>query len=224
MGKALQLVSGFVTNPGATITAVAALSGESLTVPAFTPGTVALLGPVGAAGATGGVARIRSPRFHDNAQGIRLQHPAGANEPLTPFQALQPIFPADLLTVELSGGGAETDMIWYLQHFDDLPGVQANLANWSAYTRVTNVLGASGFDIGGATFNISAIIANVVGLLTLDSGVTLAGGQVALSNDGNYVSGGYEPGTAGNDDCCWVWQGGGSSAVKSRIYFGAFFL
>ena len=97
----------------------------------------------------------------------------------------------------------------------------ANLANWSAYTRVTNVLGASGFDIGGATFNISAIIANVVGLLTLDSGVTLAGGQIALSNDGNYVSGGYEPGTAGNDDCCLVWQGGGSSAVKSRIYFGA---
>jgi hypothetical protein len=95
-----------------------------------------------------------------------------------------------------------------------------NLANWGAYTRVGNVGGASGFDIGGGIFNITALIANVVGLLTLDSGVTLVGGQVVLGSDASFVNGPFEPGTGGNDACCLLWQGGGSSAIKSRIYFG----
>lgn len=141
MGQALQLVSGSVTNPGATITAVAALSGESLTVPAFAPNSKAYLGQVWADGATAGVARIRSPRMHDNAQGIRLQHGAAIREPLIPIRALQPVFPADALTVELSGGAAETDMMAYLLWFDDLPGVAARLAAWADIApRIKNLL------------------------------------------------------------------------------------
>jgi hypothetical protein len=95
-----------------------------------------------------------------------------------------------------------------------------NLANWSAYTRVGNVGGASGFDIGGGIFNITALIANVVGLLTLDSGVTLAGGQVTLSNDTTYLSSAYEPGVGGQDALGLLWESGGTSSIKSRIYFG----
>lgn len=138
----MQLVSGFITNPGATITAVAPLSGESLTVPAFNPGSKAFLGAVWADGATAGVVRIRSPRLHDNAQGIRLQHGAAIREPLVPYQMQQPIYMADALTVEMSGGAAETDMVAYLQWFDDLPGVSARLGSWAdVQSRIKNLLG-----------------------------------------------------------------------------------
>lgn len=141
MGLALQLVSGFFTNPGAAFSAVAVNSGESLTVPNFNPQTRGYLGSVWSPGATAGVARIRSPRFHDNAQGIRLQRAAGLFEPLMPLEALQPVYGADALTVEITGGGAETDMIAYLQMFDDLPGVQARLASWADIaSRVKNIL------------------------------------------------------------------------------------
>lgn len=142
MGQAIQLVAGFVSNPGATITAVAALTGESLTVPAFNPQSRAYLGAIWSPGATAGVARIRSPRFHDAAQGIRLQRGAALYEPLIPLESLQPVYGADVLTVEVSGGGAETDMIAYLLYYDDLPGVQARLASWQDIApRVKNLLG-----------------------------------------------------------------------------------
>lgn len=142
MGLAMQLVSGFVTNPGATITAVAVNSGESLTVPYFAAPSRAWLGTVWSPGVTAGVARIRSPRFHDVAQGLRLQRGATVFESLLPLPALQPIYPADALTVEVSGGGAETDMIAYLQYFEDLPGVAARLAGWNDIApRIKNLLG-----------------------------------------------------------------------------------
>ncbi len=141
MGQAIQLVAGAVTNPGATITAVVALVGESLTVPAFNPASRAYLGAIWSPGATAGVARIRSPRFHDAAQGIRLQRAAANFEPLAPLEALQPVYGADLLTAEVSGGAAETDMLAYLLFYDDLPGVQARLATWQdIQPRIKNLL------------------------------------------------------------------------------------
>lgn len=42
-----------------------------------------------------------------------------------------------------------------------------------------------------------------------------------LFSDAAFMRGNFEPGTGGNDTCCLLWQGGGSAAVKSRIYFGA---
>lgn len=152
MGLAMQLVTGRALNPGATITAVTVNSSESLTVPAFNASTKGLLGQVFSPGATAGIARIRSPRMHDAAQGIRLQRAAAVFEPLMPVAALQPIYPADALTVEVSGGGAETDMIGYLQHFDDLPGIAARLFSWGDISsRIRNIAGVEVDTTSGAT-------------------------------------------------------------------------
>jgi hypothetical protein len=42
-----------------------------------------------------------------------------------------------------------------------------------------------------------------------------------LFSDAAFMRGNFEPGTGGNDACCLLWQGGGSAAIKSRVYFGA---
>lgn len=152
MGQALIMTLSRVLNPGATITAVTVQSGDSLTVPAYNPATRGLLGSIFSPGATAGVARIRSPRMHDNAQGLRLQRGAAIFEPLMPLEAWTPIYPADALTVEASGGGAETDMVGYLSWFEDLPGIAARLASWGDIApRIRNLLGVEVDLTSGAT-------------------------------------------------------------------------
>lgn len=142
MGNALSLVSGFVTNPGATLTGLTVNSGESLTVPSFTPGTVAKIIAAWSPGVSAGVMRIRSPRLHDLSQGIRLQRGAANFDNLLHGITNQPLYPSDVLIDEITGGGAETDMGAMLQWFQDLPGVAARLANPSdIMSRIRNVAG-----------------------------------------------------------------------------------
>ncbi len=152
MGNALVLQSGLVLNPGGTITALTANAGETFTVPAFTPGSDAFLFSPFSPGASAGVFRIRSPRLHDAAQGIRMERGAAAFEPLLPVAALQPIYPADVLTVEASGGGAETDLGAFLEWFEDLPGIASRLHTWADIApHVRNIAGVEVALTAGAT-------------------------------------------------------------------------
>lgn len=132
MGKALKLVSGFATNPGAVVTPLTVSPGDSFTVQDFDPPAKAYLGAMWAENATGGVVSIHSPKMHDNVQGIRLQIPAADEVQLLPQLADQPLFPNDPLTVAMSGGGAETDCLSYITYYDDLPGIDAQLETWPA--------------------------------------------------------------------------------------------
>lgn len=130
MGNAYQLISGRTTNPGAALTALTVNTGDSFTIPKFTDGTAAYLEQAWAHQATPLVFRIRSSRLHDNVQGIRLTVPETAAKPLLPDEADQPLVSIDTLIVELSGGGAETDVgvlaLWYA----DLAGASQRLAMW----------------------------------------------------------------------------------------------
>src|SRR5438105_3989887 len=121
MGAVLEVISGRVTNPGATLTAWTPNTGDGLAVRNFdSPGQALLLDYWGL-GATAGVLRIRSPRLHDNVQGIRSQVLAATPQPLLPDIANQPIVAQDTLIVEQSGGGAETDLGSILNYYTDLP-------------------------------------------------------------------------------------------------------
>lgn len=142
MGKAITLTSGYATNPSSTFTALTVNSGESLTVPSFSPGSYAALVAPWSPGASAGVFRLRSPRFHDAAQGIRMQRGAASFESLFGLSFGQTIYPSDTITAEITGGAAETDMGAFLSYFDDLPGVDARLANWNEIAgRVRNLVG-----------------------------------------------------------------------------------
>ena len=142
MGQAIEVVSGYATNPGATITQLTSSPGNTFTPRSFATTDKAYLLNVWTENATGGLLRIRSPRMHDNQQGIRLQIPPADQVQLLPLQAWQQIYPVDPVIVEMTGGGAETDILSALYYYPNLPGVQANLAAWTdIQPRIVNLAG-----------------------------------------------------------------------------------
>lgn len=149
MGLAAQIIAGRVTNPGTTITALTVNSGDSFSVQNFPPSAECLLDQMWAREATPGVFRIRSPRMHDASQGIRQQVGDTAPRLLLPDAASQRLYPSDALTVELSGGAAETDNAFYLNYYTDLPGVAARLASWAEIQ--PRILDIAGLEIDTTT-------------------------------------------------------------------------
>lgn len=141
MGLASFLVSGRVTNPGAAFTALTVNTGDSLQIPSFNRESPAYLEQAWAHEDTPGVLRIRSPKLHDNVQGLRLIVPETAAKPLLPDEVDQPLVATDTLTVELTGGAAETDVAVLQFYFTDLDGADQRLTTWEQIKpRVKNIL------------------------------------------------------------------------------------
>src|SRR5216684_2392358 len=126
-GRAMEVVAGFATNPGATFTALTASTGQSFTVRGtdITKGTWLLA--AWAFNATAGELRIRSPRLHDFFSGIRDRVTAAGTMVLTGSPEgdsyTQRLYAQDNLTVELTGGGAEIDTASLLIAYEDLGGI-----------------------------------------------------------------------------------------------------
>lgn len=139
----LNVITGRVTNPGATLTALTADTGDSFTVKSFNFGDSAWIVDAWAQTATPGVFRIRSPRLHDVAQGIRLRTVQATSRSLLPRSILQPIAPQDVLTVEGSGGGAETDVFGFLVLYNTANLPATRLITESEFVaRQVNIFGA----------------------------------------------------------------------------------
>jgi hypothetical protein len=152
MGVAFELISGRVSNPGSTFTALTANTGDSFSVRSYQASTPAYLESVYAHEATIGVLRVRSPRMHDNVQGLRIRVPSTVSRALTPRYARQMLYPQDSLTVEMTGGGAETDVGVLQMYYSDLPGIAARLALWpQIQSRIVNLLSAEVAVTGAAT-------------------------------------------------------------------------
>lgn len=159
MGAALEVVTGRVTNPGGAITALTPNTGDSFSVRNFdSPGQANFL-DMWAFSATAGIFRVRSPRLHDNVQGIRAKVLASTPQPLLPDWGQQPLYAQDALILEQSGGGAETDMATILNYYTDLPGANARLFDWASVdargrniltNEVTITTGATAGDYGGS--------------------------------------------------------------------------
>lgn len=133
MPKGFEVVSGFVTAPGAVFTAWTLAAGNSLSVrSANVSSKISLLSAWGF-NQVAGVLRVRSPRLHDNVQGIRMRVAAALTLPMYPsiisttFQ--QGLVAQDTLIVEQTGSGVvgqiETGSL--LVYYDDLPGIAARL-------------------------------------------------------------------------------------------------
>src|SRR5713101_8523813 len=124
MGHALEVIGGQVTAPGATLTSLTMNSGNSATVRnADLSSIVGLLGSWANNNAAG-IMRIRSPRLHDNVQGIRYRIPAASAQPLVVPGLFQRLIPQDTLTLELSGSavGGQIEQAGFLLYYSDLPG------------------------------------------------------------------------------------------------------
>lgn len=127
---AMEVVGGRVTNPGATLTALTPNTGSSFSVRNTGLGTKVFLEGIWAKEATAGVVRVRSPRLHDNVQGLRYQVAAASAFNLIGDYPRTILIPQDNLTFELSGGAAETDVASILLQYEDLPGSNGQWGSW----------------------------------------------------------------------------------------------
>jgi hypothetical protein len=132
MGVALEVISGSVTGPGANFTAWTVNPGNSLAIrSAPLDKKVWLLEKWAFNDTAAGVLRIRSPRLHDNVQGIRTRVTNNDTEPLLSGIASagfrQRLVPQDILIAEQTGSAANIDTGHLLLFYEELPGIQARL-------------------------------------------------------------------------------------------------
>lgn len=147
MGRALEVISGFVTNNTA-LTTVTAVTGDSFTVRSFRFESGAFLENAWGRSVADAVLRIRSPRMHDQVEGIRLQIEAATTQQLLADEVEQRLFPQDPLTVQTQSGAADTTAVSLLVYYEDLPGIDANLADWETVKgRLEHVLAVEQTDL-----------------------------------------------------------------------------
>lgn len=134
MGKALELLTGIVTAPSTTLTALTMSSGNSNTIRNAKEGSDIKLLTAWVDKQTAGVFRIRSPRLHDNVQGIRFSDVASQLTPLIDPRFPQKLVSQDTLTLELSGSatGGDIESAGLLVYYDDLPGVDGRFIDEAA--------------------------------------------------------------------------------------------
>lgn len=132
MGRGLQTVTGFVTAPGATLTALTMAAGDSLAVRNTPDGSEIRLLNMWADNQAAGILRVRSALLHDNVQAINAGVVASEVYPLLPDSKNQMLKPQDLLIAELSGSATAGDIesASLLLYYDNLPGADARLATW----------------------------------------------------------------------------------------------
>lgn len=129
MGRAVEILTGFVTAPSSTFTAWTMASGDSLTIRSAGPDSRILLLQAWGQNQTAGNLRVRGPRLHDNVQGMRFFCAADQPDPLMPIGIAQRLRPLDVLTVEQTGSAVAGDieqgslLVWY----ENLPGSDARL-------------------------------------------------------------------------------------------------
>lgn len=128
---AFEILSGIATAPDTTFTEVAANTGNSFTVRNAGVDVDIRLIQAWAKHQTAGNFRIRSPRMHDNVQGIRLYSVASQVRPLIPEGFMQRLYSQDDLTVELTGSATAGDIeiACMLLYYASLPGVEGRFAS-----------------------------------------------------------------------------------------------
>jgi hypothetical protein len=164
MPRALEIVAGFATNPGATFTVLTPSTGTSFTVRGTDATKPAWLLSTMAFNAAAGELRIRSTKLHDFQQGIRNRVTAAFSGSLygghTNGLYAQRLYAQDALTVELTGGGAEIDTAALLIAYDDLQGIAGRFIDHSTLKKLgLNVVTAEVTVTAVATGNFGGAVA-----------------------------------------------------------------
>jgi len=136
MGLAMETVVGYLDNTTATgAQALTVVSPQSFSVRATNGTTVAHLVKAWAQFQDTGSFRIRSPRLHDDVNGIELYVPTVNCSPLTGPGFDQELYSQDTLTVEGYFTAAPTSGHYSFGAmqimYDDLPGVAGSYQSWA---------------------------------------------------------------------------------------------
>jgi hypothetical protein len=136
MGKGLELI-GFVETDAAAVgaQAMAALNNQSATIRATAGGSAPVtLQSIGVDFQDAGDFRVRSPRMHDDVNGIRVAAPAGVVQWALDEYFQQVLYSQDTLTVEgvftVAPTAGHVSLGYLNVYYDDVPGIDANLRSW----------------------------------------------------------------------------------------------
>lgn len=148
MGAILETLTGRATNPAA-LTALTMNTGDSLAIRAFGEAVVPKIEGIWTQQVTAGFVRVRSPRMHDNVQGIRLATPAALPQNMLPNELEQRVYQTDTLIAEIQGGGAEVDAMAIQMYYDGVAGQQARLATWDQIRPLIRSVSGAQVDVAG---------------------------------------------------------------------------
>jgi hypothetical protein len=143
-GPALDTVVYTGTAIGATLAAGTIATGDSFQIRNMAPNVQALLLQMWSDNQVAGITRLRSPKFHDNVDGIRYRSQIGVLDPQIPWGVPQTLYPQDVLTGELSGSavGGDIESVVMQIYYPDLPGANARLQTWDfVKSKMRNLVG-----------------------------------------------------------------------------------
>jgi len=141
----MEILTGYVTGAAGTdFDALTMLAGNSLTIRnAKADSKAYLIGVWALNQANDTWLRIRSPRLHDNVEGMNFAVNAAGVRHLLPMGVMQELIPQDTIVVEMQDAGASSDLdyacllVWY----EDLPGVDGRFISLEEFkTRARNVV------------------------------------------------------------------------------------
>jgi hypothetical protein len=158
----LELIGGQATAPGATETTLTAFSGQTFQVRDFRDGAKAKLLAMWNFVAGAGISKIKSPRFHDNVQGIRQRSIAASVVPAFMDGEGQDLVSNDILTYSLSGSATAGDIesAYALVSYSGLQGINARYIGCEeAKSRAVNFLTVEVSLTAGTTGNWSGTAA-----------------------------------------------------------------
>jgi hypothetical protein len=120
----LELVAAQGTAISATISALTAVAGDQLQIRNTGSVNPARLLQAWCDVQVAGTARIRSPRMHDNVQGMRFDTIVSDPTPFFPKGIAQPVYPNEVIAVELAGSAVAGDIeyVCMLLHYPDMQG------------------------------------------------------------------------------------------------------
>lgn len=164
-GPALDVVSASGTAITATISALTAVTGDSLAVKNCPIDKMVRILQFWGDSQVAGTGRIRSARLHDNVSAIRFDTQIGDLRGYMPWGVAQRVYPNDVLNLELAGSAVAGDIetITMLLYYEDLPGIAARfIAPDELQRRGTNIYmgentistGTAGGYSGGEAINI----------------------------------------------------------------------
>lgn len=129
MGAALDLISSSVTAAAAGGAAMAAVTGDVLSVRNCNPGVEPILLTHWVKSQTSGFYQIVHPSGHDQVRDIRGRHVAASVLPLQVPGWGEPLQPTEALTLTLGAGAVagDVELLHMMVYYPDLPGIAAKL-------------------------------------------------------------------------------------------------
>lgn len=186
MPAALQTVTFFKQNiTGGAFESLAPATGDSATFFNVPQGSGPYLAEIwGVDDAHVAEISLTASRFHDQTFGIRTAIPSGAALAPTTRPSLvspagfdQPIFPSDVLTVQVNGTAADNVNVTLQLYYPQLPGIDARLAT-SQFVRqnLKNLVGVRVSPTSGAgTYGATVALNSVTNLLHANTDYALLG-------------------------------------------------